>query len=259
MNMFSLNNDKQRMKKHESKLGKAYRKLYNGLCGAHPYLSPWHFQYLNTFYLYRDLKKFLPSLRGDVVLDVGCGNAPYKTWFGREIKYIGIDTQPGEGVQHLIDGESEWPIADESVDIVLCTQVFEHANNFQQLLSEINRTLRGEGRLVATFPFIYNEHGAPNDYRRISAHGAEIIFPGWRVVLVKRQGGIGSTLALLWLNWRDLAMNRNFALRLMKATLLPIWIFESMIINVLGLLLDKIDRTDSFYSNVMVVLEKPEG
>lgn len=35
----------------ESKLGRAYRRIYQGFCGRHPYLLPWHFQYLDAFYL----------------------------------------------------------------------------------------------------------------------------------------------------------------------------------------------------------------
>jgi len=245
------------MNREKSALGRLYRRIYNALCGEHPQLRPWHFQYLDAFYLYRALKHALPRTQGSVVLDVGCGDAPYQHWFARPIQHIGIDTQAGGGVRHIIDGQSPWPLQDESVDVVLCTQVLEHVMDLPHLLIETDRCLRGAGQLVASFPFIYNEHGSPHDYRRFSVHGAQLLFPGWRVLTVQRQGGIGSTLGLLWLNWRDAAMNRSFATRLLKALLLPLWLVESLVVNMLGLLLDKLDRTDSFYNNVMIILQKP--
>jgi SAM-dependent methyltransferase len=245
------------MNHRESLAGRVYRQVYELICGKHPKVRPWHFQYLASFYLYRDLKEILPATPGYVVLDVGCGDAPYRTWFHRDTQHIGIDTQPGACVHHIIDGHNPWPIGNETVDIVLCTQVFEHARDLEHLLSETSRCLRHGGILVASFPFIYNEHGGPFDYRRISVHGAELLYPGWHLMSVKRQGGVGSTLATLWLNWRDQVLNQNLILRLLKALLLPCFIAESLIVNVLGFLLDKIDRTGSFYGNVIICLQKP--
>ncbi|MAT50403.1 MAG: hypothetical protein CMK32_04370 [Porticoccaceae bacterium] len=243
-------------KNNESTLGRIYRQVYEGLCGKHPRPRFWHFQYLDAFYLYRSLKRLLPNTIGDTVLDVGCGEMPYRMWFSRPVRHIGIDTQPGEGVDYVIDGVSQWPLESESVDIVLCTQVLEHVEDLPLVLEEISRVLRSEGTLIASFPFLYNEHGAPNDYRRFSAHGAKLLWPGWRVVSLERQGGVGSTLAVLWLNWLEVAMNRSFVTRILKAPLLPFWIIGSLLANLLGLLLDRLDGTESFYSNVLIVLEK---
>lgn len=244
---------------NESALAHAYRRVYEGLCGKHPRLRPWHFQYLDAFYLYRSLRRLLPGTSGDTVLDVGCGDAPYRAWFGRPLRHIGIDTRPGDAIDHVIDGTSQWPLENESVDIVLCTQVLEHVEDLPLVLHETARVLRGGGTLIASFPFIYNEHGAPNDYRRFSAHAARLLLPGWRILALERQGGIGSTLAILWLNWCEATMNRFFATRLLKAPLLPFWILGSLLVNLLGLLLDRLDGSGRFYNNVLVVYEKSMG
>jgi hypothetical protein len=110
--------------------------------------------------------------------------------------------------------------------------------------------------LIASFPLIYNEHGAPNDYRRFSAHGAKLLWPEWKVAILERQGGIGTTLASLWLNWFEATMNLNFLTRILKALLLPFWIVGTLLVNLLGLSLDWLDGTGSYYSNVLIVLEK---
>lgn len=169
---------------------------------------------------------------------------------------IGIDTQPGEWVDHVVDGVSKWPLEDESVDIVLCTQVLEHVKDLGLVLDEIDRVLRPGGTIILTIPFLYNEHGAPNDYRRFSFHGAQSLWPGWKVIALERQGGVGSTLAILWLNWLDITMNRSFFSRIIKATLIPLWILGSLLVNLVGLMLDRLDGTNSFYSSVILVSEK---
>lgn len=65
----------------ESALGRGYRRVYEGLCGKHPRLRPWHFQYLDAVYLYRSLKRLLPNTSGDTVLEsavvtrhIACGS-----------------------------------------------------------------------------------------------------------------------------------------------------------------------------------------
>lgn len=239
----------------ESQLGRAYRFIYEFLCGRHPRLRPWHFQYLDTFYTYKKLIRLLPNYAG-TVLDVGCGEKPYRSFFGCVDKYIGIDTVPGPKVDIIIDSNESWPIPDESVDVVLCTQVLEHVDNLDLTLSEIRRVLRPHGKAIISVPFTYNEHGAPYDFRRFSIHGAKRFFPEWTVVLAERHGGIGSTLAILLLNWLEFSMNRRFFTRFLKALLLPIWIVISFSVNFFGLVFDFFDKTDSFYNNVLVVFEK---
>lgn len=73
----------------ESRLGSLYRQLYEALCGKHPRLLPWHFQWLDTLYLARTLKARLPQLAGRV-LDVGCGDKPYRALFSQATDYVGI-------------------------------------------------------------------------------------------------------------------------------------------------------------------------
>lgn len=239
----------------KSRLGEAYQQVYELLCGRHPRLRPWHFQYLDAFYLYRSLRSQLSQL-GGVVLDVGCGDQPYRSWFGKVQRYIGIDVSPGERVDIVIEPGSAWPLPDASIDVVLCTQVLEHVEDLEHTLSEIRRILRPGGKAVISYPFIYNEHGVPHDFRRFTAYSARPLFPGWKIISLERQGGIGSTLVILFLNWADHAMNQNKVTRLLKGGLLPVWIVFSLLSNLLGLFLDRLDVTSAFYNNVLVVYSK---
>ncbi len=239
----------------ESKLGRAYRYIYEALCGRHPDVLPWHFQWLDGFYLYRSLRKILPSLGGKV-LDVGCGKKPYQKLFGSIEEYVGLDVIAGPMVDVVVQPYERWPFNDDYFDVVLLTQVLEHAENLSQLLVETKRVVNTGGVIVASFPFIYNEHGIPDDYWRISAYGGQRLFPDVTLLKIERQGGIGSTIALLLLHWWEDTLNLNFLSRLIKGLILPLNLVAAVVLNIAGLLLDQLDKTEHFYNNVLIVYRK---
>ena len=227
------------------------------ICGEPPHLRLWHFQWLAAKDLYSDLRQFLPTVGGRV-LDVGCGNKPYGVWLDEEkVEHIGIDLYPSSKVDVVVKAGGSWPLETASFDTILCTQVLEHVVDLNETLNEITRVLKPKGILIATVPFIYNLHGAPEDYRRFSIHGVSQLFEeGYEMIEVRPQGGIGSTLGTLWLNWVEVSMNRWKPTRLLKGMLMPLWILFCASTNVIGYLLDELDQTQSFYSNTLVIAKK---
>ena len=239
------------MKAAGSTLGVVYRRVYDWLCGVHPNQRPWHFQWLALVYIYRDIRRILPTLRGRV-LDVGCGAKPYAHLMDQADAHIGIDVAPGEQVDHVVSPEDRWPFEDASFDGLIATQVIEHVDNLEHTLSEMRRVVKPGGRLILSFPFLSGEHGAPGDFRRLTVHGALRLLPDMGVDEVIVQGGVGSTLAKLFLNWVEDSLNLTFPTRILKALVLPVWIPACFVINIAGWLVDRIDRTESYYSNVCV-------
>lgn len=239
----------------ESRLGLLYRRAYDTLCGRHPNLWPWHFQWLDGVYLYRGLRKFLPRLGGRI-LDIGCGSKPYRDWFGSVTEYVGLDVVPGKEVDVLVRSDERWPYPDGYFDVLLSSQVLEHVEHLDFTLSEMFRVLKSNGVMVLSFPFIYNEHGIPWDFQRFTAYRAQRLFDDVDILHLERQGGIGSTLGLLFLNWIEASFNKNFATRLLKGMILPFWIFFSSIVNMFGYTLDKIDHTKGFYFNLLMIVRK---
>lgn len=236
-----------------SAFARAYEALYGALCGRHPNLRPWHFQWLSGSILYRTLRPALARVEGQV-LDVGCENSPYRGWMPRARGYLGLDVQPGPGVDLVVAPDEAWPLEDGRFDSVICTQVLEHAEHPEHTLSELRRVTRPGGRLVLTVPFIYHEHGSPHDYRRLSRHGVRALLEEhWQLEEVVRQGGAGSSAGSLLLNWAQATMFRTRSSRFAAVPLLPLWIAFCGLVNALAALLDAIDRTDLFYGNVLVV------
>lgn len=238
-----------------SALGRLYRRVYDALCGRSPHERPWHFQWLSTLHLHKRLCALLAGYGGRV-LDVGCGDKPYRAWFGAVSEYVGIDVAPGPAVDIVVTQGEPWPLPDGHYDVVLSTQVIEHVDNLEFALAQITRVLKPGGLVILSFPFLYNVHGAPFDYRRFTHYGAGKLLPGYEILHLETQGGIGSTLVILLLNWIDAALSGSAIPRILKGLLLPVFVVLSLLLNLIGLALDAIDRTASFYSNVLLVVRK---
>ena len=237
-----------------------YERLYGAICGVPPRpLRPWHFKWLTTVDLQRDLREVTARLTGRV-LDVGCGEQPYRPWLTGASAYVGVDVEPGPGIDAVIRPGERWPLDDASFDSVLCTQVLEHDSDPQHTLAEIDRVLTPGGTAVVSVPFAYNEHMAPYDYRRWSAAGVTAdVSTRFEVVEVRKQGPAGSLLGALWLNWIEHIIGRSRGLQLVRALVFPLWILYSGAVNAVARAIDALDRTGAFYLNVLVIAKKPSA
>jgi ubiquinone/menaquinone biosynthesis C-methylase UbiE len=65
-----------------------------------------------------------------------------------------MDIKAGQGIDIVGRAESI-PLEDESVDSVVCTQVFEHLNKPFESVIEISRILKVGGYLLLTVPLIF--------------------------------------------------------------------------------------------------------
>jgi SAM-dependent methyltransferase len=238
-----------------SGVGRIYDSIIGWVCGR-PRLYPWHFQWLAVSALYEDLRRVLPTLRG-LVLDVGCGDKPYAQWLTSAQEHVGLDVYAGPEVDVVVDGQGAWPLAAESFDAVLCTQVLEHVTDLDHVLGEVRRVLRSNGLLIVSAPFAYNEHGAPHDYRRFSVRGLEQLFRrDYEILETRTEGGIASTCFVLAFNWLDAATDLSRPTRILKAISLPLWVPVCAMLNLVGWLLDKLDYTGAFYGNCFLVARK---
>lgn len=239
-------------------VARVHHALYAAACGRHPDLRPWHFQWLAAKILSRALPQRLARLRGDV-LDVGCEDQPYRRWAVGAHRYVGADVSPGPRVDVVLEPGRPWPFDDGEFDGVICTQVLEHVADLDSLLAEIARVLRPEGLVVLSVPFIYSEHGGVHDYRRLSRHGVlRLLDSQFTVEEVVTQGGVGSSVGALMLNWVHTVMTSSGAATLVLTATLPIFIAFCAAVNGVGELLDRLDRTDLFYGNVLVVARRRE-
>jgi SAM-dependent methyltransferase len=128
--------------------------------------------------IWNDLSEMLPQARG-VVLDVGCGVQPYRGLVHPQAIYRGIDTDAAKDDfgyhapdTDLFSGDT-WPVADESVDLVLCTETLEHVFDTPRFLAEMARCLKPGGLVLLTVPFAARWHFLPNDYWRFTPNSLD--------------------------------------------------------------------------------------
>jgi len=143
--------------------------------------------------VHRDMRRFLPGLSGKV-LDVGCGQSPYRHLLGKGAEYLGMDF---EGSSHFeyekesgvtyFDGV-HFPLEDESVDHVICTEVLEHCPDPMVIVREMHRVLRKGGTGVVTVPWSARYHYIPHDYFRYTPATLATLFKDFARADVEARG-----------------------------------------------------------------------
>jgi len=113
-----------------------------------------------------------------MVLDLGCGSRPYEAFFnGRVKRWVGADYpasgHPAAQKLDVVADAMKLPLAAESFDTVLCTQVLEHVPEPMDVLREAWRVLRPGGHLVLTAPQYNALHGEPQDFFRYTKYGLD--------------------------------------------------------------------------------------
>lgn len=116
------------------------------------------------------------SALGDDVLEVGSRlHNPAAWWLvNRDLargKWLGIDMQPGEGVDLVADAHALPADWSGRFSGVLCSEVLEHVRRPWIMLPELRRVIRPGGFCIVTTLFCFHEHGYPDDYFRYSQNG----------------------------------------------------------------------------------------
>ena len=112
-----------------------------------------------------------------MVLDVGCGAQPYRHLLSPQatynaIDYSGAESHFGYSMPDTTYYEGDhWPIADASIDVILCTETLEHVPEPSVFLGEAFRVLKAGGCLILTVPFAARWHYIPHDYWRFTPSG----------------------------------------------------------------------------------------
>lgn len=169
-----------------------------------PWLNP---TWISQRALRRTVAEFASSLRADGtgrLIDVGCGPKPYRALFA-VAEYVGVDVEVSGHPEALktadvyYDGRT-LPFGDASADYVLCTQVLEHAEDPDVVVTEIARVLRPGGRAILTAPLSWQEHEVPYDFRRYTRHGFRRLVEsaGLTVIEERRTANASETIAQAW-------------------------------------------------------------
>lgn len=176
-----------------------------------------------------------------VLLDVGCGAKPFeKILIPHVEKYIGLEYSPESGFRgnkaDFCGDAALLPLAEESVDTILCTEVMEHLPNPEKTIEEFARVLKHDGTIITTAPFVYPIHDA-YDFFRYSPAGLAAIMEryGLTVETVKPLSGTAVTLALMCnIYWYDIGFIWTKWLYPFSLILRPLMWLVCFVINLIG-------------------------
>ena len=172
------------------------------------------------------VKNFIPELSGTVV-DLGSGNMPYKQLILQNksvTKYISIDWAETEYYDQKPDitwDGTTIPLANDSVDCILLTEVLEHLQEPIIVLKEVLRVLKHGGKLMGTTPFIWPLHEVPNDHQRLTPYGLNYILikAGFQNNVTSGAGGWQSSVAQFLSAYVSFGIRNKWAKKLAKAFL----------------------------------------
>jgi SAM-dependent methyltransferase len=160
-------------------MGFPIRDFYRSVVGRSPPWTPLHLCHRAIDrYVGGQASKVLDGVGGSAVrvLDVGCGDMPYRKFFDRDGRCAAYDGADIAGAQSQATVEID-PFTQAisapsgSYDLVISFQVLEHVHRPMELLRECHRVLRPGGALMLTLPFVYEYHAVPRDFRRWTHEG----------------------------------------------------------------------------------------
>ena len=139
------------------------------------------------------LKKVLPYFNGEV-LDVGCGQSPYKFLLKQnQTKYYGLDiTDAGRFNYHnsevtYFNGRDS-PFNNEKFDGLICTEVLEHVEGYQRLVDEMHRVMKIGAIGIITIPWSARYHYIPWDFFRFTPVSLETMFSKFSETKITNRG-----------------------------------------------------------------------
>jgi len=103
------------------------------------------------------------------------------------VDYASIDFTGGNNVDIVIDitaeiDEVKNKLGNKSFQCIICNSVLEHVDNIFRAAGNIQELLSKDGILFLSVPFIWEEHGYPNDFWRFTPNGIKFLFQGIKFI-----------------------------------------------------------------------------
>lgn len=213
--------------------------------------SLWQYDYLVLRFLCRDIVRALATLDESeatprLAIDIGAGGGPYREMLqdsGFMVRTL--DIAPGSGVD-IVGTADRTGLDAESVDLIVCTQVLEHTRAPWLAMHEFQRILKPGGNVLLSVPHVWFYHPHPGDYWRVTSAGI-IALCEQAALDVRTTLAQGSSAATMF-------QVVNFLIYgVLGALGAPIY----AILNVLGLVADRLIRDERFAMNFVCLATKP--
>ena len=118
---------------------------------------------------------FMRYRLGGSTIDLGGGSSPYKKLLKHGSIYNTIDLNKASP-ETIVGDIHSLPLHSDTTDLVIATNIFEHAEDPSKCIFEAARVLRSGGYLICITPFLFKVHPNPMDYWRFTYQGLDKMF-----------------------------------------------------------------------------------
>ena len=153
-----------------------------------------------------------------VVLDLACGESPFRGFFPKASRYHRVDRAPCDS--DVVAGDMRAiPLPADSIDFVILSQALTDVPVLADVLDELARVLAPGGRVLVFESMAYPEHDMPYDYFRLMpaglSHAAE--GAGFEMQDLVYLGGLFTRFSGLWAAYVMGALKQFVVLRPLAA------------------------------------------
>lgn len=130
-------------------------------------------------------------------IDMGCGSMPYRSLFTPTVqKYLGADLASNPLADLAINPDTgNVDLEDNSVELVISTQVLEHVESPAAYLAEAHRVCKSNGLLLLSTHGYWPYHPIPTDYWRWTGAGLKKLLTDCHWEVVETTGVLGFAAA----------------------------------------------------------------
>lgn len=213
----------------------------------------------SNFFIRRYIYTFINNNKNFMkwnVLDFWCWESPYKEMFSYK-KYYWLDIweswhDNSKNNDIIFFDWKKIPFDDDFFDSFICTEVFEHVFNIDDILQEINRVMKKWSVWIITAPFFIEEHEKPYDFARYTSFWIKHILEShWFKVLKTEKSGSYWKVVIQWLRnylWYIFSSKIKVINIILKILLIP---FHVLFILIFTITPNK--NTDLYFNNLVIV------
>lgn len=231
------------------------------------FLAPY---FANNYYLRQDIKHIVKkyNFKGSL-LDIGCGDKPYKDFFTQISSYRGIDFKNYSKNPWYNDKKPDLffnenyvknfilPFPNNSFNNIVSFQVIEHHKDPQKMIDEMFRIIKNDGLMLLSFTLLVGLHEVPNDYFRFTEFGLSQLLKKHKhkILEIKKQGSLFSTISYLLNDYLANIANKNKINYFLICLIYP----PFLLFSYFSLLLDKIFPSEKIFLNYVIIIKAIKG
>ncbi len=210
------------------------------------------------FIISKKIKKNIAKIfnnTNDRILDLGCGNKPsyHKHIKGKIICFDKFKNK----IIHVVGDVDKLPFKANSFDKVISVNSLYYFKNPFNVVKDLHKILKKNGKLVLVLPFFYPIHDAPLDKYRFTEYGLRTLLDEYfRIEKIKPIGGIFNAPAIILHSLiKGLPLLFPKALRSFAQIIMYI-LYPFYILAQLISILDVFDKTERFPTYYFLVASK---